>query len=394
MHSIQQRFAQLEQLYPQLLHEVHSSNTRLSYAGFDYFSFEPYVAQLQHYDTKQCECVEQLADIEGPMVMQVLIANNRVIFSREFCGETAYYDSFFIYQGSEKYRYQIYKNGDEVRAVYVEKLVLDLSDMPVSFERIDNLGQLKREYLFQQKGCAIHSHYFASQTGTPREETWLVQYNAFATEVAKIMDATHQQTLFDAQCLHASMAQLCALAHKKIIHDVLTGLQQISTPNEPVVALILEYNSDFAIPPSIALTLQSEREQLSKENHPIAWIDAQSMSLFYQCSFFAAQDPLYIELSDRFNAIESSTRQKRIFEFYVALAKELNNSIKQLSNLVMSADFQVYARDFAYSNEWQFLQALLPEAKFVQLSADVEAYESELAAQIWSASALPFYGKK
>lgn len=372
--SLAKQFSALDKNYPQWLQDVETQEVVTAFTRADFFSFEPYYAELNKLCDDDFQFYPELENVVEGYAHIVSIQDGKILFTRYLCAENVYYDSFFFYNDRVKQRCQIYSNGIEKKAIFVEKLIMNDDNRPLGFSRLDGYGFTEQRYHYEAQHCDIKTAYFSTAAELQGEEVIKVEYAD--NRVSAIHNLSRGETLFDRQQRAQDLPQLLKRCHDQLIENLLAGVEKSNITEADICALLIEYNGQHAFPPSIGFAQKKEQQQNDDEGYgPLDWLNAPDMALFYTCEFFYPDEKgLFDEVNARLAAFDYEAQKQQVFDFYIALCKSLQTSQPLHEALNTTDDFFITACDFEACNHQQFLQALLPEEQWQVFQQQQQAY--------------------
>lgn len=376
MKELAIKFEELAKKYPQWLKDVESKETLLGFTAADFFSFEPFYAELNHLSKDDFKIHFEVDQVPEGDIYQIDIEEGKVAFSRLFCGGEVYYDSFFFYGEKEKWRFQIYTNGVETKPIFVEKVELGEYNEPIKFQRYDQHHYREQLYTNGIEDCVIVAKYFSKTGELYSEEQLNVSFNE--GKVASIINETRNKTVFNIEQTENNLNELLEKCHDVLVEKFIAGVEKEKLTKYDICALLIEYNLQHVFPPSIGFAQTKEKDDEFNEDYPpMTWLNAPDMELFFECEFFydGGDDALYDETNARLDKIEYEEQKEIVFQFYAKLCRTLKTSEKFNSFLNTTDDYFVTACDFEEGNHDKFLDELLPKEQLKQIEDETRVFQ-------------------
>ncbi len=363
--------------YNQWLQEVEQKQPLKGFTAIDFFSFEPFFPELNQLNAEDFQFYPDIESLPSDDIIEVGIDEGKIIFSRQYYGPTTFYDSFFFYTETEKWRYQIYTNGIETKPIFVEKLELGEHNTPITFKRYDTYCYLEIDYNHHDDGCDFSLQRF-DKTGEPiQKEQYEVRFED--QKVASIENISQNRSLFNIHQKEELLEELLAKCKTKLVERMIRGVEKANIEQKDICALLVEYSLQGPFPASIGFAQESEKQEATEDYPPLAWLNAPDMELFFECEFFYPdEEGLYDEINARLDKLEFKEQKQLVFDFYADYCRTLQQSEKLKALIHTTEDFFVSACDYEEGNHWEFLEALLPKKQINQYQKEFDDYENNL----------------
>lgn len=399
MQEINHRFSTMAGEYQQHLERLGTMKLSEAFADVDFFTLEPFNAELYNLDTSTFSLHASQEQLPGSSVFHCFLdmSERRMYFYREWLGKDVYYDCFFEYSENTKTRLVYHVKNETITPIALEILDRDDSGRYTSFAKRDMYYCFHCDYAYKANRIKIHKNHYDEQGKGSFQQQFLVTMHPQQPSIKSIhsIEDNGKTLIYDASLSSQTLEQLLALAQKQLTQDILHACHTPDLSHAEMHCLLLEFTMQGPFPPTLAFAQSKEVNKLVDE-HPLAWLNAPDLELFTEISS-AEGDSLYQQINgriaaltdleyqqslesdgddedDRYGSSQSAT-EKLIFAFYVKLCKSLKLKLRQLNDLNLIPQFYVCARDFEQCNEVDFLQAILPKRNFSSIQKSIEQYE-------------------
>ncbi|VAW62467.1 hypothetical protein MNBD_GAMMA09-3730 [hydrothermal vent metagenome] len=375
MDRLKKTFGSLVEKHKDLIKQVGDKSNQERLAVADVFSIEPFYHQLHTISSYDFEFYTEASLI--PAGYEKLICHfgeDGILQIRNEYREETYYDNFFIYHENEKWRLQLFVNGNDVKPTNVERLILDSEGNAVSYETYDGMTYTRFSYDYQEAGV-IQKRY--DDKDNLLETNELIFKDNIKPDIKSVVD------------------QVILI----IVDTVMKGLQSdgiyLEEDNEePIECILLQYTAQGPFPPLVAM---SPEVSLKKGEYPFYFYSANDMKhelfLDFSAQNCSVMDDLNFYFENKMHDIECDVSDKghidevlkieaEIFDIYVGICRKIKAKRKLASLIPVTKTFHVTARDFERCNEWDFLQATVSKSRLKIIQKQLDSYNNADALSI------------
>lgn len=381
-------FDTLTKNYQTLFDQANAQPFVVSYASLDFFSLEPYFNEMNHISSDLLTFYpSQEALPKGKEIHLCTMREGKLIFTRHLCDNKIYYDSFYLYEDNEEWRYHVYVNNDEVTPIKVEHLVKECGQQPKHYEVLSQYGYQCTHYM-EDNGTIKGDKFYGDENDILLPQGKLeIHFSPDESEIEKIThtdNQNNQEIVYYNRYKNISLDTLIETAKSRLIKTLTDALANQNTITEEISCVLLEYTIQGPFPPTVGLGQTTEIERYLKDDeHPLAYYNNPDMEYFSEAGipaidFYAQDRALYDDINAQLlNNYQYKEYKVIVFDAYVDICKKLNRSRKFKTFFPVSDNFHVIARDFEECNEWGLMQAILSKKALKKISKAILTYDKK-----------------
>lgn len=389
MKDLIERFQTLPQHYPQLLDQALARKGHVAYAAADFFTLQPFIAELMQLSEQQTRLYQQPEEVPGDDVYLLLLSDQGLEYARWMLGDEVHYDFFFIADNDAEIRLQAYHNAGQVKAVEAERLVRNEQGLPSLYQQVNEFIRETRHYQYTtlsgEQGevdiCNIsiegfnplHNHSYRQQ-----QRVFFVPGSYTVDRIESLDD--DGDVLFQRAMQQASLDELLDQAADVLTRELLQGLERAGLP-QTIYCVLFEYTLQGPFPPTLAL-IQPHEVDDNEEYGPLSWLNAPDAEIFSEDDFDAVDfhrghSALFDRLNARLEEMEFDEQNDRVEQFYVSFCQALMNNPQLRQYLRCDEQFFVCARDFEACNEQDLLARILPPRQWQPMKDAIDCREQQ-----------------
>ncbi len=392
LNELEKIYYALAKRHKQLCDDVEQQNPLIAYTHKDFFSLEPYYHEIYNLSKNDLEFYPDLDQLPASSEKFLcLLGDKQLLQSRSYMGKDSYYDSFYLQEERVKWRYDLYRNKDEIKPIKVEKLTLGDYNLPVCFETYQTRSYSRCDYTFSGDDATVHCNYYDDKENLQNRKEMLVHYSEKAEGVETIHIITNKQKtlIYNHEELHKSHEQLLEETKEAVVNSIIEALKENPDReyiDEKIDALLLEYTTQGPFPPIVGY---APKQELMEGENPYEYYWVNEMA--YQLSYETAEkhrilfDRMNTYFDEAYEAVEYDDEEKEraqydrigkeIIDIYIDICQRLKarKEIKKL--LPTTRTFHIVAQDYEQSNVSEFIKALLPKTRVAELKRYAKLYD-------------------
>ena len=372
------RYERLVDKYKKQLKVIDKPDNIMGFASHDCFTLEPFYEKINNLTEKEQKLYKTQEELpENSKLFAFIIQDKELVQVREFLADKVYVDSLFINEGGFRWRYMVFIDGDKVSPRKIERILRNNEGGFKCYESYNGAYYQRYDYLYKNDSIEVFCKNYDGGKVISDHSLYIDTRDDQVNTITRTYK-DKSSIVYDFKIAQLSIEDLLESAKKYMIDAVMLALKQ-ETIKEEILVVLFEYNCQTPLPPSVALGQSKEMQAVRKEED--------CSLLFYNAPdlyYFSEEDNLTVDFEEKGGAVFASLNKKLLemyedeglqevcFNFYLDLSRTLKrkSSLKKL--ISVHDDFHVTARDFDTCNEWEFLQALLPQKQIHSIQKELD----------------------